>query len=140
MHRLSLDAASGGTSWLQPAGFSLRWLLLLWSAGSRACSCVAQLCSSVVVVHGLSCSVVSGILPDQGSNLCPLHWQADSYPLHPQGSPAGSFLPKKQLWRDQETHPNPGLTPGLALPRLTRRPCNQECFWVACVLSHFSCV
>ena len=26
------------------------------------------------VVHGLSCSVASGILLDQGSNPCPLHW------------------------------------------------------------------
>ena len=24
---------------------------------------------------------------DQGSNLCALYWQADSYPLHHQGSP-----------------------------------------------------
>ena len=47
------------------------------------------------------------------------------------------FLLKKQLWRDQETHPNPGLTPGLVLPPLTRRPCNQERFWVVCVLIHF---
>ena len=40
-----------------------------WALGARA---------SVVVAHGLSCSVACGILPDQGSNLCPLHWQADS--------------------------------------------------------------
>ena len=35
MHELSLVAASGGYSSLQCAGFSLRWLLLLWSMGSR---------------------------------------------------------------------------------------------------------
>ena len=40
---------------------------------------------SVVVVHGPSCSTACGILPDQGSNLCPLHWQADSLPLSQQG-------------------------------------------------------
>ena len=34
---------------------------------------------SVLVVHGLSCSSVCRILPDQVSNLCPLHWQMDSY-------------------------------------------------------------
>ena len=34
--------------------------------------------ASVAVAHGLSCSVACGIFPDQGSNLCPLHWQADS--------------------------------------------------------------
>ena len=45
--RLSLVAASGGYSSLQCTGFSLRWLLSLWSTGSR---CMA----SVVVEHGLS--------------------------------------------------------------------------------------
>ena len=33
--RLSLVAASGGCSLLRCAGFSLRWLLCLWSMGSR---------------------------------------------------------------------------------------------------------
>ena len=33
---------------------------------------------SVVVAHGLSCSAACGIFPGQGSNPCPLHWQADS--------------------------------------------------------------
>ena len=48
----------------------------LWSSGS------------VVVAHRLSCSVGCRIFLDQGSNLCLLHWQADSYPLHHQGSPS----------------------------------------------------
>ena len=39
------------------------------------------------MAHGLSCSAACGIFPDQGSNPCPLHWQADSYPLRHQGSP-----------------------------------------------------
>ena len=43
----------------------------LWLTGSRAQA-------SVVVAHGLSCSVACGIFLDQGSNPCPLHWQADS--------------------------------------------------------------
>ncbi|NIG59837.1 coiled-coil domain-containing protein [Pontoporia blainvillei] len=34
--------------------------------------------TSVVVVHGLRCSVACGIFTEQGSNPCPLHWQADS--------------------------------------------------------------
>ena len=34
-HRLSLVAASGGYSSLRCVGFSLWWLLLLWSTGSR---------------------------------------------------------------------------------------------------------
>ena len=43
----SLVAASGGYSLLRCMGFSLQWILLLWSTGSR---CVG----SVVVAHGLS--------------------------------------------------------------------------------------
>ena len=39
------------------------------------------------MAHGLSCSAACGIFTDQGSNPCPLHWQADSQPLRHQGSP-----------------------------------------------------
>ena len=53
---------------------------LVGSLGSRRTG-------SVVVAHGPSCSVACGIFPDQGSNLRPLHWQADSQPLRHQGSP-----------------------------------------------------
>ena len=41
---------------------------------------------SVVVAHGLSCSSACGICLNQGSNLCPLHWQVEAYPLYHQGS------------------------------------------------------
>ena len=44
--------------------------------------------ASIVVVRGLSCSSVCGTFPDQGSNLCLLHWQAVSLPLSHQGSPS----------------------------------------------------
>ena len=40
-------------------------------------TCGAQ--ASVVVVHGLSCPTPCGIFPDQGSNPCLLHWQADGF-------------------------------------------------------------
>ena len=33
---------------------------------------------SVIVAHGLELPTACGIFPDQGANLCPLHWQADS--------------------------------------------------------------
>ena len=46
-----------------------------------------QHAGSVVVVCGLSCPLACGIFPDQGQNLCPLHWQVDSEPLDHQGSP-----------------------------------------------------
>ena len=50
-----------------------------------------QNASSVAVVHRSSLSTAYGILPDQGSNLRPLHWQADSQPMHHQGSPSRLF-------------------------------------------------
>ena len=59
--------------------------LLLQSTGSRRAG-------SVVVAHGPSCSAACGIFPDQGSNPCPLRWQADSQPLRHQGSPSLFFL------------------------------------------------
>ena len=34
--------------------------------------------ASVVAAHGLSCPMAYGISLNQGSNLCPLHWQVDS--------------------------------------------------------------
>ena len=86
MRGLPLVAASGGHSSSRCAGFSLPRPLLLPSTGSRCAG-------SVVVAHGPSCSAACGILPDQGLNPCPLHWQADSQPLRHQGSPYLFFIP-----------------------------------------------
>ena len=44
------------------------------------------------MAHGLSCSETCGIFPDWESNLCLLHWQADSLPLSHQESPLKPFL------------------------------------------------
>ena len=77
---LSLVVASGDHSSSRCAGLSLSRPLLLWSTGSRRAG-------SVIVAHGPSCSAACGVFPDQGSNPCPLHWQADSQPLRHQGSP-----------------------------------------------------
>ena len=103
----SLVAASRGYSLLRCAGFSLQRSFSSRSTGFSSCgiralecagfsSCVAwaqqlrhvgsrvrglqQLwhVGSVVVAHGLSCSTACGIFLDQGSNPCPLQWQADS--------------------------------------------------------------
>ena len=82
---LSLVAASGGHSSSRCAGLSLSRPLLLRSTGSRCAG-------SVVVAHGPSCSAACGIFPDQGSNPCPLHWQADSQPLRHPGSPEVFFI------------------------------------------------
>ena len=80
MRGLSLVVASEGHSSSQCAGLSLSRPLLLRSTGSRHAG-------SVVVAHGPSCSAACGVFPNQGSNPCPLHWQADSQPLRHQGSP-----------------------------------------------------
>ena len=80
VRRLSPVAASGGHSSSRCAGLSLLRPLLLRSTGSRRAG-------SVIVAHVPSCSVACGIFPDQGSNPCPQHWQADSQPLRHQGSP-----------------------------------------------------
>ena len=81
---LSPVVASGGHSSSRCTGLSLLRPLLLRSTGSRRAG-------SVIVAHGPSCSAACGILPDQGSNPGPLHWQADSQPLHHQGSPWVDF-------------------------------------------------
>ena len=54
------------------------WAQQLWHVGSAVVARGVQSAGSVVVVHGLSCSAACGIFSDQGSNPCPLHWQADS--------------------------------------------------------------
>ena len=82
---LSLVVASGGHSSSRCAGLSLSRRHLLQGTGSRCAS-------SVIVAHGPSCSTACGIFPDQGSNPCPLRWQADSQPLRHQGSPQFTFL------------------------------------------------
>ena len=48
--------------------------------------------ASVVVAHRLSCSAACEIFPDQGWNLCPLHWLENSYLLCHQGNPQMNFL------------------------------------------------
>ena len=82
---LSLVAASGGHSSSRCAGLSLSRPLLLRSTGSRHAG-------SAIVAHGPSRSAACGIFPVQGSNPCPLHWQADSQPLRHQGSPVVFIL------------------------------------------------
>ena len=81
---LSLVVASGDHSSSRCTGLSPSRPLPLRSTGSRRAG-------SVTVAHGPSCSVSCGIFPDQGSNPCPLHRQADSQPLRHQGSPVSAF-------------------------------------------------
>ena len=68
-------------------GYSSLWCQASRCGGSSCCRAQASVVSvhkspgSVVVTFGLSCSEVCGTFPVQGSNLYPLHWQADSLPL-----------------------------------------------------------
>ena len=73
----SLVVVSRGYSLVAVKGFSSQWLLLLWSTGS---GCTGF---SSWVAWAEAC----GIFPGRELNLCPLLWQADSYPLYHQGSP-----------------------------------------------------
>ena len=78
-HWLSLVVAIRSCSSSQCTGFLLWWFLLLQSMVSRHggfSSCSA--CGLSSVAHGLSFSVTCGLFPSQGSNPCPLPWQADS--------------------------------------------------------------
>ena len=75
----------GLLSGLWCAGVSRQWLLLLGCTGSRppgfsSCDTQASYSTGAWLPH--SC----GVFPHQGSNLCPLHWQVDSYPPDHQGS------------------------------------------------------
>ena len=77
---LSLVAASGGYSSLWCAGFSLWWLLLLWSTGSRHVgfsSCGSQALERRLSSWGTRAQLLRGMWdlpgPGQGSNPCLLH-------------------------------------------------------------------
>ena len=50
--------------------------LLVAGHGSRVCglSSSQALECGLIVAHGLRCPMACGIFPEQGSNLCPLHW------------------------------------------------------------------
>ena len=68
----------------------------MWASHCSSFSCCGawalQHVGSVIVAHGLWCPKACGIFPDQGSNLCPLYWEADSYPLYHQGRPSQYFV------------------------------------------------
>ena len=83
---LSPVVASGGHSSSRCAGLSPSRPLLWRSTGSRRAG-------SAIVAQGPSRSAARGILPDQGSNPRPPHWQADSQPLRHQGSPRLILFP-----------------------------------------------
>ena len=68
-------------------------------AGFSSCSSRLQSTASAVVTHGLNCSAACEIFPDQGSNPCLLHRQADSSPLSQEGSPRAPTLKKNTVFK-----------------------------------------
>ena len=93
----SLVPARGAA--LQPrcTGFLLCWLLWLQSAGLRRVGSGGvppglQSTGSEVVALEPRCAAVCGTFPDQRSNPGLPHWQADSFPPNPQGSPAHDWF------------------------------------------------
>ena len=89
---LSPVAASGSHSSSRCVGLSVSRPLLLRSTGSKRSG-------SAVVAHGPSRSAACGIFADQGSNPCPLCWQADSQPLRHQGSPIAALFTIARTWK-----------------------------------------
>ena len=95
--RFPLVVMSRASLQLQCVGFSFQWLplsraLALGCVGSVVEAPGPQSTDPVVVVHGLSCSVVCGTLLDQGSKPCLLHWHMGSLPVSHQESPFCIFL------------------------------------------------
>ena len=96
-----LVAASRGYSSLWCTGFSLQWLLLLQSTGSRRAgfsSCGSWALELRLSSFGARAWLLRSMwdLPGPGMNPCPLHWQADSQPLCHQGSPPPYYF--KSWW------------------------------------------
>ena len=83
---LGLCCCARAFLWLRAAGATLH--CGAWDLGMRPSVVVARRlssCGSRALErrlsswgHGLNCSMACGIFPDQGLNLCLLHWQADS--------------------------------------------------------------
>ena len=101
--RLSLVAGSGGslcvvcrlhtavTSLVVEHGFYVQGfsncdLGALEHTGFSSCDSWTLERGLISCGHTLGCSTACGIFLDHGSNLCPLCWQVDSYPLNHQGS------------------------------------------------------
>ena len=91
--------------------FCCTWTFSSWSQQellSRCCvqashCCSYSCCRMQALKHRLSTSVIHacssctcGILPDQGSNLCPVHWQVDFLPLDHQGG-ATKYLSTEEI-------------------------------------------
>ena len=94
MRGLSLVVESGGYSLLWCTGFSLRWLLLLQSTGSRHVgfsSCGLQVLERRLSSCGALAYLLRGMWDLPGPGLEPVSPALDSQPLRHQGSPTLSL-------------------------------------------------
>ena len=90
------------------------------------------------MAHGLSCSAACGIFPDQGSNPCPLHWQADSQPLLHQSQTLTQVGKGSLQFSGDQVHSgrNPTLTAaGWAVHASSPLSPSQPCSWPLCSAS-----
>lgn len=89
---------AGATLWMRCVASSRLWLPLtastvagalglhqLWLVGAGAAAPRLWSTGLVVAAHGLSCPVVCGIFPNQGSNPCLLHWLSGFSSTEPPG-------------------------------------------------------
>ena len=87
------------------SGFSLWWLLLMQSTGSRPWGLRYMWhMGSVVLAPGLSCWTACGIFLDQGLNSCLLYWQVDSLPRSNQEMPQSLILKMAELQCQKNLH------------------------------------
>ena len=110
------------------------FFLLLQSTGPSAGA-------SVVGAHGLSCSKVYEIFPDQGSIPCPLHGQVDSLSLDHQKSPPvfsrqdllttgtpalQAYVSEARNVSERRVNSSNWVSVGLGL---YSQPCSHHCGW-----------
>ena len=104
------------------SSFLCEGFLQLWQAGAtlhRGARASHYRVLSSCGAQAPDAQVACGIFPDQGSNPCPLHWQADSQPLRHQGSPQYVLLNEKKAMcpraalvldlKCQDCNPNPAI-------------------------------
>ena len=103
MHLFSFPFGCAGSSLLSSLAVAQELLTAVTSLVAEPGSGARGL--SGCGTYGLRCPMVRGLLPDQGQNPRPLHWQADSQPLGHQESLPVPFFPKPHflIWEMQRS-------------------------------------
>ena len=94
MWGLSLVVSRGQSLLAVPGFLTVVTSFLAEHRLKSSCSWASEVAAvgSIVVALRLNWSEACGIFLNQGSKLCSLHWQEDSYPLYHQESPIIFFL------------------------------------------------